>query len=51
MEIINETFNKWIELWAMLGNRVDSRWMFKQGKVDEVVRSSGTVDEKYRPGN
>lgn len=31
------------------GHRVGRRWMFKQGEVDEWVRSGGAADKSDKP--
>ncbi|WP_457154790.1 helix-turn-helix domain-containing protein, partial [Mesorhizobium sp. P5_C1] len=45
------TVYKWIEQRKMPAHRVGRRWMFKQGEVDDWVRSGGAADKSDSPNS
>jgi len=51
LSVSNETVYKWIEQRKMPAHRVGRRWMFKQGEVDDWVRSGGAADKPDSPDN
>ena len=49
LNVSNKTIYKWIERRKMPADRVGRRWMFKQGKADDWVRSEGAANKLESP--